>query len=258
MYASPLSRWTIPFSYLAQNVGNPYPQSLADYQTLLGFYEARYGAWDSFLYNDPTDDVTAGAVCLNTVTYGTTGDGATKTFQLQRAFGAAVSPVYDVNSTSVNSLGQSGVNAVTLGGGGSGYQHATVSFVRTGGDTTGTGAAALAFVSGGAVTQIVLISAGVGYTATPTVVISGTGTGATATASLNPRIYLGGTLQSSGYTIGQTGIVSFSSAPGSGIAVTADAAFFWRVRFQEDSLELSNDYSGFWSCRRVILYQTRT
>ncbi len=50
----------------------------------------------------------------------------------------------------------------------------------------GSGGTAIATVSGGAVTGVVLGSAGTGYTAAPTVTITGAGTGATATASIDP------------------------------------------------------------------------
>jgi uncharacterized protein (TIGR02217 family) len=57
-------------------------------QALVGFFNARRGSWDSFLFLDPTD---------NTVQAGRfgTGDGATRTFQLSRSVGAFVEPVTD-------------------------------------------------------------------------------------------------------------------------------------------------------------------
>lgn len=48
----------------------------------------------------------------------------------------------------------------------------------------GTGAAAVALISGGAVTSFTVIDGGTGYTATPAVTITGVGTGATANATV--------------------------------------------------------------------------
>ena len=58
---------------------------------LVGFFNARQGDFDSFLFTDPDDNsVTAQAIG--------DGDGASTLFQLVRAFGGFVEPVFDVNS----------------------------------------------------------------------------------------------------------------------------------------------------------------
>ncbi len=79
-------------------------------------------------------------------------------------------------------LGTNGVIAVSVTAGGSGYTSApTVGF--TGG--AGTGATAVAIISGGAVIAVVMTAEGSGYTSAPTVSFTGGGgTGATATASI--------------------------------------------------------------------------
>ena len=73
----------------------------------------------------------------------------------------------------------SGVKAVNVANGGSGYTSATVAF--TGGG--GTGLAADVVVAGGVVTAINITDPGTGYTSAPTAAISGDGTGATATTT---------------------------------------------------------------------------
>lgn len=57
-----------------------------EYQQLLGFYNARQGAFDSFLFNDTSD---------NTVTQQTigTGDGTRTTFQLLHAIDSWIEPI---------------------------------------------------------------------------------------------------------------------------------------------------------------------
>jgi len=72
-----------------------------------------------------------------------------------------------------------GVAAVDVTAGGSGYTSATVSFT---GD--GSGAEATAVIAGGVITGITVTKAGYGYTSAPTVTITGDGTLATATASI--------------------------------------------------------------------------
>lgn len=72
------------------------------------------------------------------------------------------------------------VYSVTITDGGTGYTSATVGF--TGGG--GTGAAATATVTDGAVSAITVTVPGNAYTSAPTVSITGDGTGATATATI--------------------------------------------------------------------------
>lgn len=59
------------------------------FRTLLGFFNARYGSFDSFLFDDPDDDAVTNALFA-------TGDAATKTFQLNRDLGGFTEPVYDI------------------------------------------------------------------------------------------------------------------------------------------------------------------
>lgn len=76
--------------------------------------------------------------------------------------------------------------AITVTAGGSAYAVApTISF--TGGG--GTGATAVAFVTGGVITKILLTNPGSGYTSAPTVVITPVsgGTGGTATAAVSTQ-----------------------------------------------------------------------
>ncbi|MBB4266883.1 phage tail sheath C-terminal domain-containing protein [Roseospira visakhapatnamensis] len=79
-----------------------------------------------------------------------------------------------------------GVSAIAVDAGGTGYDAATttVTITPAAGDTTGTGAQGTAVITDGAVTGITLTRPGIGYTAAPTVTIAGDGTGATATAQV--------------------------------------------------------------------------
>jgi uncharacterized protein (TIGR02217 family) len=61
----------------------------AELQSLGGFFMARYGRWDNWLFADPGDSVAV------LEPFGT-GDGVTTEFQLKRAFGAFSEPCMNV------------------------------------------------------------------------------------------------------------------------------------------------------------------
>ena len=73
----------------------------------------------------------------------------------------------------------------------------------------GTGATAVATVSGGVITGVTLTSGGSGYTSAPTITFSGGGTGATAVAMVSP----GGVVTGLTLTSGGTGYDDGESAP---------------------------------------------
>jgi uncharacterized protein (TIGR02217 family) len=72
-----------------------------------------------------------------------------------------------------------------------------------------------------------------------------------------PNIYLNGVLQSSGYSISyfNSGIVTFTTAPASGVVITADFYFYWRVRFKEDQLAIDLIYQGLANLKKVTIAQ---
>src|SRR5258708_27384933 len=51
----------------------------------------------------------------------------------------------------------------------------------------------------------------------------------------NPAIYLNGVLQTSGYSIDSKGVVTFTSAPGSSVAITWTGTFQFLCRFSADT-----------------------
>ena len=68
-----------------------------------------------------------------------------------------------------------------------------------------------------------------------------------------PSIYADGVLLSSGYTVGATGVVTFSAAPASGVVLTWSGNFFWRCRFDGDELTFEQFMAGFWKTGEVKL-----
>jgi uncharacterized protein (TIGR02217 family) len=89
-FSSPIWRWTLKYEVLRQAA------ALQELQTLVGFFNARQGKFDSFLYSDPNDNAVIGQ------NFGT-GDGATKPFQLVRDYGAGGftgrENIYDINNS---------------------------------------------------------------------------------------------------------------------------------------------------------------
>lgn len=111
-WSYPIWKYTVSFDILQSNL-------VADFQQLVGFFNARQGSFDSFLFNDP-DDNTTPATGLGR------GDGVTTTFQLQRTLGGYAEPVQAVNGAPIvmlagnamNLLRNSSMEYQALGGGG--------------------------------------------------------------------------------------------------------------------------------------------
>jgi len=82
--AYPLWTFSLAFEVLRSDL------AFTELQTLGGFFLARRGSFDSFLYSDPDDNaVTAQLFGL--------GDGVTTQFQLVRAWGSFVEPTMAIN-----------------------------------------------------------------------------------------------------------------------------------------------------------------
>ncbi len=78
-YSAPL--WKISLSYEVLRSG-----ALAELQAMVGFFNARQGSFDSFLYSDPEDYIVVNQV------FGIASAGQTQ-YQLVRAYGSYVEPV---------------------------------------------------------------------------------------------------------------------------------------------------------------------
>lgn len=82
--STPLWQYTLSYETLRSD-------ARADFQTLLGFFLARQGMFDSFLFTDPHDNAVAAQL------FGL-GDGATAAFQLLKTYSGYSEPVQNVNS----------------------------------------------------------------------------------------------------------------------------------------------------------------
>lgn len=153
----PLWDFTLTFSVLRG--ANGYTEM----QTLAGFFNEMLGMYDTWLFDDPSDD------SVTAQSFGT-GDGTTTAFQLVRTLGGFVEPIQNVNGT--------------------------------------------------------------------------------------PSIYINGVLQSSGYTIGSTGIVTFTTAPAAA-ALTWTGNFYFRCRFTLDAAEFEQFAKNLWQLKKMTFVSVK-
>lgn len=85
--AYPRYRYRLAYEFLRD-----FRTGVDELRTLVGFFTARQGAFDSFLFTDPNDS------SVTTETFGT-GNGTTTAFQLVRSFGGFSEPVYNLNGS---------------------------------------------------------------------------------------------------------------------------------------------------------------
>lgn len=77
----PIWTFELSFAYLSDT-----GSQTDDVHTLIGFFNARHGSWDDFLFDDVTDNT------VSNEGFGV-GDGVTNQFQLVRSYGGNVEPV---------------------------------------------------------------------------------------------------------------------------------------------------------------------
>jgi len=72
-------------------------------------------------------------------------------------------------------------------------------------------------------------------------------------------LYLGGITQSPGsYSVDpETGLVTFSTAPGSGLIITADYSYYFRCRFIDDSYAFENFMFQLWQLKKLTFISVR-
>jgi uncharacterized protein (TIGR02217 family) len=63
-------------------------------------------------------------------------------------------------------------------------------------------------------------------------------------------VYLNGVVQATGWSVAN-GVLSFTSAPGLGVAITADFTFYWVCRFTEDQVDADAFAYKFWAMKKV-------
>ncbi len=71
--------------------------------------------------------------------------------------------------------------------------------------------------------------------------------------NLVSNVYLNGVVQSpSSYSVNASnGILTFTAAPGSGVVVTADFSYYFRVRFADDAASFENFMYQLWRLKQI-------
>lgn len=87
-WSYPRYSWTLVYNILREGLVNG--STYLELSSLWGFFEARKGRWDSFLFKDQNDNA------VTTQNIGV-GDGTTVAFQLIRSYGGAAAPVFAPN-----------------------------------------------------------------------------------------------------------------------------------------------------------------
>lgn len=84
-WSYPRWEWELNWDLIRQ--GTRHGTAYTEAAQLWGFYNARQGTFDSFLFED-TDDNTATAAALGT------GNGSNRVFQLMRSYGSFLEPIF--------------------------------------------------------------------------------------------------------------------------------------------------------------------
>ena len=66
-----------------------------------------------------------------------------------------------------------------------------------------------------------------------------------------PLVYVAGVQQTSGWTLGSTGIITFTAAPASSAAITVTFSYYWRCRFTLDKLPFNLAAFQWWELKKL-------
>ncbi len=274
-WSFPRWQWELTFEFLRQAGANQQAQSFAgqtysEFQLLAGFFNARQGMFDSFLYQDADDNAVTGQQ------FGT-GDGTTTVFQLARAFGGFVEPILAPNSIANLYLAGAPIPsggllppaapALSQGTGGSlaaATYFAKITYVTASGETPPSPETSLAIAASN-VLQVASPAAetgAIGYN-----VYAGTSAGGETLQNTSPiAIGVPWAEPTSGLVAGATppltnntgwslnaanGQITFSGAPLAGTAISADFSYFFRCRFVEDTMDFEKFMAALYSAKSV-------
>ncbi|TDR82211.1 DUF2460 domain-containing protein [Paludibacterium purpuratum] len=103
-YSYPRYTYELQYEFLRGDQKN------AEFQALMGFFNARGGQFDTFLFDDQCDDTVPASAPQQ---FGI-GDGSSTTFQLARAVGGYVEPVLAINGTPTILISGAATSAFTV------------------------------------------------------------------------------------------------------------------------------------------------
>ncbi len=275
---SPRWTWEIPYDFLRSDPAN------LEFQSLIGFFNARQGQFDTFLYEDADDNAVTGQQIG-------TGDGNTEAFQMLRTFGSFIEPVLAPNTVtaiylsgiSIPAAGYSAPTNGTISQSAGGSLGATTYFVKTTWVTNSGQTAASAETTFAASANNVITVAhpasppagAIGWNVYVANSSGGTGTEtkqnslpiATGTNWTEPTSGLvAGAALPSGNTTGWSvsvwgspspGVLTFQGDVGSGIVITADFSYYFPCRMSDDKLAANMFLSQFYGVKRFAFISVK-
>ena len=233
----------------------------SEIQTIIGFFNARQGSYDNFLYIDPTDyaattqqfgtgNVTSGMLC--------TLSGTTMTITTIPSSGTV-----QANMVVTGGSIPAGTTILALTSGTWGGLNSTYTLSASSGSSSGTAVTAsqnlfsLARNYGGFLEPVMNPAGASGF---PVVPLYNSGLPISAAnlplgTGVAPKIYVGASLQALGtaYTMDTTGDVTFLSGyyPALGANVNWSGNFLYRCRFVKDDTEFENFMYNIWKASKV-------
>ena len=214
---------------------------------ILGFYGLVQGAADDWLFQDIYDYIVGSFQATGSVTSGqfvTTPDGRPE--QVVQASTGASAPLLTLVT---------GSNPMIIGPFIGGVADASHHWV---GQTSGA-----VYTPSGAPTVATAQEIGVGDATTTQFLmyrqIGGTMIDIVQNFISPPSIYLNGVLKTvtTDYTIDQYGNLTFTTAPGSGVAITWTGQFYFRARFLEDQIDsLQQRWLNVWAAAELLKFKS--
>ena len=219
-------RWDFELSYEFLE-----DRSLADtsLKTIMGFFLARQGSFDSWLFKDPDDYLSVGGVCG-------TADGVTTEFPLCRTMGGFNERIGQVDTANTIKIYRTYTQTATVPATPGPY---TITVANASGFVEDLGVAGLTRVSG--------VPAAGQYSVDE---LTGTYTFSAASEGSSVNITYRYEVDAADYTITLPNSVVFDSAPASG-TITADFQFYYACRFVDDSMDFEKFADKLWNLQSV-------
>ena len=223
----PIWEYELIYEFLRDNVNS-------EFQSLMDFFLARQGAFDTFLFKDTNDYQVING-------FQATADGVTTQFSFKRSFGTAFYEKIGQVDTG-NTINIYGTVAENDNIPGTGPYTITVtnssSWVADVGVTKG----------GVAMTEVASSPAAGQYS-----VAAGVYTFNSADHGAAVVITYRYTISPSAYTVTLPNLFVFTSAPANGLILSADFQFFFNLRFQDDVADFNKFANTFWELQKIVL-----
>lgn len=244
LMANPIWTFTLTYEFLADRTSG-----LTDLKTLLGFFLARQGAFDTFLYQDAsTPDF-----CLTGATMAT-ADGVTLQWPLVRAMSSFEEPIGQLDTTVLasfaNTAVNTGTNLVNVANHGLTADVGPVAISTTGTVPGGLSVNTTYWLAVPDANHFGFATSKANAIAGTLITLTSQGTG-THKVARDIAVYDNGTLlDKTSYSITMPNQLVFVVAPSAAHAITADFQFFYVCHFTTDSQDYEEFASRLWTLQK--------